>query len=363
MIQWFADTPGSEPELLAAFFTYLKERRCQEGGPILLHFNGDTFDIPFLLKRCRHHGLPYDFSGIRSVDIYQKIRPYKTLLGLESLKQKAVERFLKLDRTDQYSGGQLVEVYHRYLQTGDLKLYDLLLLHNEEDLKGMPLICPVLSYPDMLTGDFSLQSQQVIRQDAAHIPPAPVTGSTPASGDGPAPDDGDGPAPDSGAPAPDDGSPAPGNGKDASSRSPAVPVLELVFKSPCTVPVPFRSPGRLPGSQIRGEGDQLLCLIPLYEGELRYFYPDYKDYYYLPVEDMAVHKSVGAYVAKEARVKATAKTCYTRTSGLFLPQPSPIWQPVFQKAYKDAVGYVLYTRSLFQDPEAARRYLLQLLPC
>lgn len=358
LVQWFADTPGSEPELLTAFFTYLKERRCQEGGPILLHFNGDTFDIPFLLKRCRHHGLPYDFSGIRSVDIYQKIRPYKTLLGLESLKQKAVERFLKLDRTDQYSGGQLVEVYHRYLQTGDPKLYDLLLLHNEEDLKGMPLICPVLSYPDMLTGDLSLQSQQVIRQDAAHMPPAPVTGSAPVSGDGggPAPDD-------DSVPAPDGSSPAPGNGKDASSRSPAVPVLELVFKSPCTVPIPFRSPGRLPGSRIRGEGDRLLCLIPLYEGELRYFYPDYKDYYYLPVEDMAVHKSVGAYVTKEARVKATAKTCYTRTSGLFLPQPSPIWQPVFQKAYKDAVGYVLYTRSLFQDPEAARRYLLQLLPC
>ena len=322
MIQWFADTPRSEPELLTAFFTYLKERHRQEGDPILLHFNGDTFDIPFLLKRCRHHGLPYDFSKIRSVDIYQKIRPYKALLGLGSLKQKAVERFLQLDRKDQYSGGQLVEVYHRYLRTGEPKLYDLLLLHNEEDLKGMPLICPVLSYPDMLTGDFSLQRQQVIWKDTAHVPPAPATGSTPA-----------------------------------------VPVLELVFKSPCTVPIPFRSPGRLPGSLICGEGDRLLCLIPLYEGELRHFYPDYKDYHYLPVEDMAVHKSVGAYVAKEARVKATAKTCYTRTSGLFLPQPSLIWQPVFKKEYADKNSYVLYASDLFLDPEAASLYLRQLLPC
>ena len=114
---------------------------------------------------------------------------------------------------------------------------------------------------------------------------------------------------------------------------------------------------------ICGEGDRLLCLIPLYEGELRHFYPDYKDYHYLPVEDMAVHKSVGAYVAKEARVKATAKTCYTRTSGLFLPQPSLIWQPVFKKEYADKNSYVLYASDLFLDPEAASLYLRQLLPC
>ena len=364
MVQWFADTPDSEPELLTAFFTHLKALGRQKGCPILLHFNGDLFDIPFLLKRCRHHGLPFDFSQVLSVDIYRRIRPYKALLGLESLKQKAIEQFLQLDRADQYSGGELIQVYHRYLQTKDPALYDLLLLHNEEDLKGMPLICQVLSYPDMLNGDLSLDSQRLIPQDAV---PVAHTASTAPAQDGhiAAPDCGETSAPDRHAAAVTGCgvAPAPGCSTDMAFDTPAAPLLELVFRSPVTVPVPFQSPGRLPGSQIRGEEDRILCCIPLYEGDLRYFYPDYKDYYYLPFEDMAVHKSVGAYVAREARVKATAKTCYTRTSGLFLPHPSLIWQPAFHKAYKDKTSYVPYTEALFKDQEAAGRYLHQLLPC
>ena len=47
-------------------------------------------------------------------------------------------------------------------------------------------------------------------------------------------------------------------------------------------------------------------------------------------EDCAIHKSVGQYVDRSARKKATAKTCYTRAAGLFVPQPlladgTPMW--------------------------------------
>ena len=41
-------------------------------------------------------------------------------------------------------------------------------------------------------------------------------------------------------------------------------------------------------------------------------------------EDCAIHKSVGQYVDRSARKKATAKTCYTRAAGLFVPQPLQI---------------------------------------
>lgn len=39
---------------------------------ILVHFNGDGFDIPYLLKCCRRLDLPYNFDRIKSVDIYKK---------------------------------------------------------------------------------------------------------------------------------------------------------------------------------------------------------------------------------------------------------------------------------------------------
>ena len=101
LVQWFADTVSAEKEVLVTFFEFLRR------FPIVVHFNGDGFDIPYLLKRCRAYDLPYDFSGVTSLDIYKKIRPYRNLLGLESMKQKAIEQFLGVGREDIYSGGQL----------------------------------------------------------------------------------------------------------------------------------------------------------------------------------------------------------------------------------------------------------------
>ena len=95
-----------------AFFHFLKNFK------ILIHFNGDGFDIPYLLKRCAACGLDFDFSGVKSVDLYKKIKPFKKILGLENLKQKTIEGFLDIERQDRFSGGQLIEVYHDYLATG-----------------------------------------------------------------------------------------------------------------------------------------------------------------------------------------------------------------------------------------------------
>ncbi len=303
LYQWFADTEEAEPELLHAFFSFLGD------FSILVHFNGDSFDIPYLIKRCRHYGLPYDFSGVTSLDIYRKIKPYKELLGLESLKQKAIEQFLGIFRTDPYSGGQLIKVYQDYLTTGEDFLYNMLILHNKEDLEGMPLILPILNYCDMLEGRFSFagQSSHTIHD----IFGSPET------------------------------------------------CLELTYESPCSVPAPWSvSDGTF---TLSCDGNRLVCSISLTEGELKYFYPDYKDYYYLPQEDTAVHKSLGEFVDRSARKKATAATCYTKTSGLFLPQPRPMWTPVFKKAYKEKQTYVRYCPELFHSPDNANLYLRSVL--
>uniref|UniRef100_UPI000B13B1EB hypothetical protein n=1 Tax=Clostridium sp. NkU-1 TaxID=1095009 RepID=UPI000B13B1EB len=74
---------------------------------------------------------------------------------------------------------------------------------------------------------------------------------------------------------------------------------------------------------MEAEGEHLTATIDLYEGELKFFYPDYKNYYYLIYEDKAIHKSVAEYVDKEARTKATAKTCYTRRPAVIFPSFPP----------------------------------------
>lgn len=286
LIQWFADRPDAEEEMLRAFFSLLKDFK------ILLHFNGDGFDIPYVLKRCAAHGLDFDFSQVESVDIYKKIKPFKRLLGLENLKQKTIERFLGIERQDLFTGGQLIEVYREYLASGDPKLYRLLILHNEDDLKGMPSILPILSYPDFLS-----------------LPLAPEGWSIESA-----------------------------SGGGETKR------LLLCYRSEACLPVPIKA-AQDPFS-LEASDSSLRLFISLSEGEMKRFYPNYKDYYYLIYEDTAVHKSVGEYVERTARKRATAKTCYTKAQGLFLPQPSPVFESFLKREYGDKTTYLPCTKEL-----------------
>ena len=304
LTQYFAETRDAEEEVLDAFFALLRTKR------ILVHFNGDGFDIPFLTKRCVFYKKDWNFEAVESFDIYKKIRPLKKLLGLENLKQKSIERFLGIAREDKYNGGQLIEVYGEYLQTHSELLKHLLILHNEDDLKGMPQILPILAYPDFLTGDFSFKGSE-----SRDIPYA-------------------------------DGN--------------AEKHLLLHYDSPVSLTSGFQfSIGEL---ELSAEGNRLTLDLPLYSGELKRFYSDYENYYYMLYEDCAIHKSVGQYVDRSARKKATAKTCYTRAAGLFVPQPlladgTPMWHECLKADYKSKQLFVPYSEQLFTDPETAVLYL------
>lgn len=288
LIQWFADTADSERQLLLSFFEYMKDFSC------LIHFNGDSFDLPYLQKRCAALGLDCSFSNMSSLDIYKKIKPFKKLLGLENLKQKTIERFLNLNREDRFSGGQLIEVYKTYLASKNQNLYDLQILHNEEDLKGMPAILPILSYPDFFGMPFSPAGRsETFVIDAF------------------------------------------GNKE---------PQLCLFYESAASLPSPVEAES--PPFALEAEENRLRLKISLFQGEMKRFYPDYKDYYYLIYEDTAVHKSIGEYVERSARKKATAKTCYTKITGLFLPQPSLLFSEYVKKDYSDRLTYVPCSREL-----------------
>lgn len=303
LVQWFADRADAEEEVLHAFFEFMAGYQC------LIHFNGDGFDIPYLLKRCKALGLSYDFDGIQSIDIYRLIRPYKKLLNLDSLKQKSIESFLGIVREDKYSGGQLIQVYEDYLLSHDQFLYELLILHNEDDLKGMPAILPILAYHDFLSGDFTYEASEIKEQCDLFGTPEQI--------------------------------------------------LCLTYSGCCAVPVPFQAETDL--CTIEAGQERLTLCVPLLTGELKRFYADYQNYYYLTFEDTAIHKSVGQYVEKSAKKKATAKTCYTKVTGTFLPQPAGLFETVLKADYKDRQSYVIYEDDLFREPATAILYLKETL--
>ena len=99
--------------------------------------------------------------------------------------------------------------------------------------------------------------------------------------------------------------------------------------------------------------------LPLYSGSLKYYYENYKDYYYLPHENMVIHKSVAAFVDVANKEKCTAKNCFVLKEGVFLKQYEPIFEPVFQLNYKEKETY--FPVDSFKDSKKQYEYIKSVL--
>ena len=52
-IQWLATSGEEEKEVIQAFFSFASDYTH------LIHFNGNNFDLPFILQKCTRYGLPF----------------------------------------------------------------------------------------------------------------------------------------------------------------------------------------------------------------------------------------------------------------------------------------------------------------
>ena len=320
--QLFAETPSEESEILAAFLDTLSSYDT------LISFHGTGFDVPFLKDRCAHYKMPEHFDSFRHLDIYKKLSKYKTIFNLPNLKQKTLEKFLGIAREDLYSGGDLISIYLEYAKlslknNGSNHKNDaasflsseeacaLLKLHNYEDIEGMIKLLPLLSYPRFFEGYFQVSFWET------H------------------------------------------NWKTYEGTDGLELILSLELELP--LPMPFTHPlGKL---YVSGSSNQVKLRIELFAGELKYFYPNYKDYYYLPAEDMAVHKSVAAYVDKNYRVQATAATCYCKKSGRFLPQYQELFVPSFKQEYQDKISWFELTENFTGNKDTLKKYAVHFISC
>lgn len=299
-IQWFADNNTSEPKILTSFFDFISHYK------LLIHYNGDGFDIPYILKKCKKYQLHYSFSQIKSFDIYKKIKPYKKFLKLENLKQKTIEKFLDIQRNDLYSGGELIQVYGSYLKGkyyNSLEtdhLLQLLLLHNKEDIHGMLNLTAILNYCDIFEKGFTITHSAIVENELVL----------------------------------------------SLSLSCSLP-QRISFGNHSFYFLAYREKGTL--------------RIKLYTEELKFFYSNYKDYYYLPEEDTAVHKSVAFYVDKDFRTKAKAANCYSKKSGSFVPQFKEIITPYFKIDYFDKISYVETTSEFLDNKILLAQYAQHIL--
>lgn len=268
----------------------------------LIHFNGNGFDVPYLEAKGAILDFSLNFNIFNHIDLYKISLKLKNFLKTENLKLKTLEQFLGLERKDEFSGKELISVYDEYIKTKDNRLKDFLFLHNYEDLKGMLTVINILSYSNILQQGFSY-NYSTTDLDAHEV------------------------------------------------------ILEFTLH----IPIPKRISFSYDEIYITAFDTKLKLKLPLYIGQLKFFYENYKDYYYLPAEDMAVHKSVATYVDKEYKTKAKASNCYTRKNGAFLKQYSNIINPYFKMEYNDKTTYFQWNEDIEVNSTLIDEYAAHIL--
>ena len=145
----FNDDGCSEPKMLAAFKDILADYKY------LVTYNGDTFDLPYIKEKYRQFRQEISFDSITSIDVYRKIRKYKKLLQMDSMKQSALESVMGMERDEFHSGGLLIDTYQDYLGTKDTQLQDMLLSHNKDDIYGLFYVSGSLTLTSFFEGNFA----------------------------------------------------------------------------------------------------------------------------------------------------------------------------------------------------------------
>ena len=325
LIQYFAESVRDEEEILEQFFQLCQTKK------VLISFNGEGFDNRFVESMAKSYGkLPLHLN-LKQLDLFKLIRKRKKFYGLESCSLKSCERFLGIHREDRCSGGELISVYQEYLQDKDSEKKNMLLLHNREDIQNLPALFSFLAYENIFQGNVHFQRAELLVRDEMKEK----------------------------------------NDNHQKDNSLQIKDLELEerqnsrtseklclrFSLPSSVPVPLTL---TPKNFLLEIKETSLCLtVPLYQGELCYFFKDYKDYEFIPSEDRAVHKSLAAMYPKEMREKAKASTAYQKMKTSFLP----VFQErekVFKKTYQDKNCFIPFKENTFESINPVE-YLLSFL--
>lgn len=301
--QAFSELPTDEINVLKFFASFIGDYDT------LLHFNGETFDIPFMEKKLSIAGIENSLAEMRSVDLYKHFRKLKKLIQIPSLKQKAVEQYLNIPRLDRYDGNGLIDVYQHYVGLKKKDDLALMLLHNYEDVRNMLGIKGWLkSFADL---EALLSQTSFSATDKPFCPSIiEVHGQK----------------------------------------------LILTFECPdiSVLSVNIEKPDELTGEMVEitvSEGS--ICLsLPVFEGTLKRFFSNYRDYFYLPTEGKIVHKSVGSFVDPAFREKAKPDNCFVPCEGRFVPSPKDIPLSVFLSEYRDKNCYIS-EQELMGKPEVS----------
>ena len=399
LCQRLAEGCDEEAALVEAFAAEAAKYRT------ILHFNGTTFDLPFLKAKSAK------LRVRESLDLYQRFRPLKKMLSLTRMNQTSLEAFAGWQREDTVTGKDMVELYREYIRTAALEkvawavettagmsradsaaycigLRSLLLRHNHDDIVGMTQILRLAAYLALPDGQIESQSVacEITRQQTE---PQSDTSKMAMQQTEPRHDthkivmhqaesqhdthkmamQQTEPQHDTHKMAMQQTEPQHDTRKMTMQQTESdiieqTAIFHFILKYALPQPLALQFSFKNASADVislQACGREALLAVPLTCGELRYFFPDYRNYYYLPLEDQVIHKSVGAYVDKAHREPAKPANCYVRRTGCFLPQGEELFTPCLRRSYESKALYFECTDNFLKDTEQVTAYLYSLL--
>ncbi|WP_041727918.1 ribonuclease H-like domain-containing protein [Clostridium sp. SY8519] len=276
--QLFAETLEEEAEILSRL-NQISRRFSQ-----VLTFNGTTFDLPFLRRRSAFHGISCGIDHLRSLDLYREAMRIRRIFPMREYRQKSFEQFLGMQREDTMDGGALIPVFRRYTRQHQPEDLHLLRIHNQEDVYGLFPLLSLLAY------------NRLVEQGAFQIAEAGMTREE-------------------------------------------HPRLSVRIRLDHELPVSLQLLTEASGGAFLKNTDGLLE-FPVHHGVLRHYFPDYRNYYYLPEEDTVIHKSIGKYVDSAHRSKATRENCFLSTETDYLQLKRFRKDSFLKRSLKDKDTYI-----------------------
>lgn len=242
----------------------------------VITFNGTTFDIPYIKWRADYYGIDISFQNISHTDMYRVFKSKSHLFNLKKYNQKSIEQFLGLFREDKYTGGDLIDIYKDYTNNPSSEKEYILTLHNINDLEGMAHVTNMHLY-------YAIFDWELIKSI----------------------DSGD--------------------------------IYEITLKSKYSFPSNHIC--SFDSCKVIYSSNTIIIQLPIISDTKKLFFDDYQNYYFLPQEDMAIHKSVGQFVCAPNKIKATKNTAYIKKTDRFIHIPFNL-NNMFKDEYKDKTGYI-----------------------
>ncbi len=310
--QWFSESPDEEIDVLQAFSESLSPEDK------LVHYNGNTFDLPFLEERFRHYGLTSALPPKEdTLDLFRSLSFAKGLFRLCDRKQRTLEPIAGYHRSDPYDGGTLIGFYSEYVgkvrfdEVHAEELLFSLLRHNREDLLGLSALTDLYAVASLLSGNIvhcepvsSDETSLCLNITLREAIPTPLALSLP------------------------------------------LPISEEVCPAPAI---------HLSAMNCTAE-----LHVPVLHMSAKHYFANYKDYYYLPLEERVVHRSIASHMERSYRIPATKETACTIVTGAYLPQWEPLFLPEFRTSLKDRLSF-FPSEELTRKPDLLPRYTVQLL--